>query len=271
VSRAGLVLLALLAVTCGGDPGVAEPPDADQAPAPDAAVASGDGFPEGAIAFFLGTGCPSGWSPFAEGAGRTVVPSAGAEAGTAVGVPQAGNERRAHRHELAVAVELPSISFAGIAGEANHGVARSGVVQGASTTDPGEADLPYVQLLICTRTAPSSGRRAPSGVVAFFAEDACPAPWREAASALRGRLLIGLPADGVAGETFGGAPLTAGEVRTHTHPVSASLGGASHGIALASGCCASGYAAAGPRATTAAAAAAPVDLPYVQLLACVAP
>jgi hypothetical protein len=270
----GLGAAAALAVACasssgGGDGADAAGGDVD-APAPGA----GDGLPRGAISFFLSTLCPSGWAPYAEAVGRTIVPSAPGDVGVTAGAPLANNERRAHAHDLTVGVDLPSVSYAGIAGEANHGLSRGGHVDGTTRSDDGAADVPYAQLLVCKKTAAAGDTAPPSGVVAFFETGegaACPGAWTPAPDAFTGRVLVALPAGGIAGRTFGGAPLASGEERTHSHPVTATLAAASHGIALASNGAANNYAAAGDHATTTTAQPAAAGLPYLQLLACVAP
>jgi len=273
VTRAVLAIsLWALAAACassndhpGGDVDAAEPPPVDAAPA------AGDGFPRGAISFFLGSLCPTGWAPYADAVGRTIVPvAAAADAGELVGAALAVNETRAHRHDLAVGVSLPSISYAGIAGEANHGVARAGQIDGTAATAETTPDVPYLQLRVCQKQVDPGERPAPSGVIAFFA-GACPAPWTPAPAALVGRYLVALPAGATAGRTFGGEPLTPGEQRAHRHDVTGSVAAPSHGIALAGGCCAGGYGGAGTHAATIAAGPSAVELPYVQLAACVSP
>jgi hypothetical protein len=262
-----------LATACasssGGDGG--SDVDAAEALPTDAAPGAGDGFPRGAISYFLGSLCPTGWAPYDDAVGRTIVPAAtAAEAGTLVGTPYAVNETRAHRHDLAASVALPSVSYAGIAGEANHGVSRSGAISGTAATAEATPDVPYAQLRVCRKQAEPGERAAPSGVIAFFA-GACPPAWNAAPAAIVGRFLIALPAGGTAGRTFGGEPLGPGEVRAHTHGVTGSVAAPSHGIALAGGCCAGGYGGAGTHAATITAAPTPVDVPYVALMACVAP
>lgn len=269
------LLIALAA--CSHGHGQGQSPDgattasADAAAPPDVAPNASDPLPTGAISFFLATGCPGGWSPYDTAAGRAIVPTT-TDPGVTAGMPLARNEERAHHHDATVGVDLPSTSFAGIAGASNTGVASAGHVDGAITTDDGGAALPYVQLLVCKKTAPPSSASVPGGLVAFF-EAACPAGWSDAPAELVGRMLVGLPDGGTARATFGGAPLASGEVRTHTHPISGTLAVPSHGIALVSGCCAGGYASAGDRTIGAGATsgAAAVDVPYLQLRACAAP
>lgn len=272
VNRA-VLSVALVAAACASSNGGGGGGDIDAAEemAIDAAPTGGDGFPRGAISFFLGSLCPTGWAPYADAVGRTIVPVGSAsDAGMMIGTPLGVNETRAHRHDLAVGVNLPSVSYAGIAGEANHGVARSGQIDGIAATADASPDVPYAQLRVCKKQADPGERSAPRGVIAFFA-GACPPSWNPAPSALVGRYLVALPAGATAGRTFGGDPLTSGEQRAHRHDVTGSVAAPSHGIALAGGCCAGGYGGAGTHTATITAGPSPVDMPYIQLSACVAP
>lgn len=269
----GLAMAGGLAVACASSSGDG---DGDGIDAPvaadiDAPPGNGDGFPQGAVGFFVSTLCPSGWSPYEDAVGRTIVPSEPGDVGVTAGTALMRNERRSHAHDLAVGVDLPAVSYAGIAGEANHGLARGGHVDGTTRTDDTAADIPYVQLLVCRKTTPAGGTPPPSGVIVFFAAGACPESWAQASAELTGRYLVPLPQGGIAGRTFGGAPLASGEERAHTHPVTATLAASSHGIALASNGAAGNYAAAGNHATTTTAQPATAGLPYLQLLACVSP
>jgi hypothetical protein len=267
VLAGGLVLCACASSGSGGGGDL----DAGEDLPVDAAIGGGDGFPRGAISFFLGSLCPGGWAPYADAVGRTIVPVASpGDAGMMIGTPLGVNEARAHRHDIAVGVNLPSVSYAGIAGEANHGVSRSGQIDGIAATADATPDVPYAQLRVCRKTSDPGERAAPSGVIAFFA-GACPAPWNPAPSTIVGRYLVALPPGGTAGRTFGGEPLTSGELRAHTHTATGSVAAPSHGIALAGGCCAGGYGGAGTHAATITAGPAPVEVPYIQLTACVAP
>jgi hypothetical protein len=253
-----------------GDPDGA--PGAADAPAPpiDVAPNASDPMPPGAISFFLATSCPSGWTSYDAAAGRAIVPTR-TDPSVVVGAPLARNEIRAHHHDAGVGVDLPSTSFAGIAGASNTGVAAAGHVDGAIATADADAALPYVQLLGCKKTAPANGAPLPSAMLAFFDGAACPAGWTDAADAMTGRMLVGNPSGGAPGATFGGAPLASGEMRTHTHPITGTLALPAHGIALVSGCCAGGYASAGDLAIGATSAVSMADVPYLQLRACVTP
>jgi hypothetical protein len=114
--------------------------------------------------------------------------------------------------------------------------------------------------------AQPSSKPLPRGLVGWF-EDACPAGWSPA-TALQGRYLVGLPPTGAAGATFGGPPLAPGELRTHTHPVTASVATTPKGIALLSGCCGDGYAQKGNYSFAGPSAPASAAIPYLPLAAC---
>lgn len=270
---AGMVAL----VSCSGPEAVtnsARDPSAerDLASSADLLPPSGDSLPRGAVSFYNRVSCPAGWEPLAMAKGRTVVPSVGTDpAGTesAVGDPLADSEDRAHSHAVAGAVDLPSVSYVGIAGESNHGVGRAGLIAMSAATSAVSAGLPYVQLLVCHKTAEAdpAQRPAPSGLLLFFTTPECPSGWVQAGLP-QGRLLVGLPESGTPGQTFGGKPLGKGEKRGHRHELAGTLKTSSHGIALISGGGASGYARDGSHPYQVASDEASATLPYIQLLQC---
>lgn len=264
--------------SCSGPEAVtnsARDPSADRdlsAPAPDLAASSGDSLPRGAVSFFNRASCPAGWETLAMAKGRTVVPSVGTDpAGTesAVGEPLADSEDRTHSHAVSGAVDLPSVSYVGIAGESNHGVGRAGMIAMSATTSAVSAGLPYVQLLVCHKTAEAdpAQRPAPSGLLMFFTTPECPSGWVQAGLP-QGRMLVGLPESGTPGQAFGGKPLAKGEKRGHRHELAGSIKTSSYGIALISGGGAGGYARDGSHAYQAASDESSAALPYVQLLQC---
>mgnify|MGYP000963481731 CR=1 FL=1 len=230
----------------------------------------GDAFPTGAISFFKAMICPEGWDSLPVAANRFLVPTVGVDKiGAVAGVSLMSGEDRTHIHPIAANVTLRSISYAGIAGEANHGVAAAAAVKFQTTSEAASAGLPYVQLRVCKKSAAPKAfpTPLPRGTLLFFDTQACPAGWTQA-TATQGRFLVGLPARGVQGATFGGAALSAQEERVHTHPVQGSFSTKAQGITLASGCCASGYAENGMYTFQATSDAGPAGLPYVQLLQC---
>ena len=250
------------------------PPAADaSAPADasaDAATPAGDSLPTFAISLFNRKSCPPGWEPLAAAAGRTLIPTPGASApGTTSGEPLGDGEDRKHTHGLPVTLNLPSVNYAGVVGEANHGVARASSVPMTVVGEKASAGLPYVQLLVCQKQAAPdlSQRPAPAGTLMFFQTAACPDGWGQAGST-QGRVLIGLPVDGTPGQPFGGKPLGAGEKRTHHHMLSGKLKTSAHGIALLSGGAAGGYAKDGEHPYDGKSEEQEAELPYLQLLQC---
>jgi hypothetical protein len=251
-----------------------DPPDASVAPPPPPA---GDSLPTGAISFFNRDSCPSGWSPLDAAVGRTVVPGEPPFIGATQGAPLKDAEDRQHGHAISGTLPLKSVSYAGIAGEANHGVARGGMPGIAMETSQTSTGLPYVQLLICKKTAQpdAQARLAPSGTMVFFAASSCPLGWG-ASSVTQGRFIVGLPDSATPGQSFGGLPLTAslvmgmpqGERRGHQHVVKGTIATTSHGIALASGGAADGYAKDMKYAYEATSENAASELPYIMLLQC---
>jgi hypothetical protein len=236
-----------------------------------AVVAAGDALPPGAILFYKQIACPVGWSVYGPARGRFIVPTAGnvdGGIGGTVGTPlsNAGDDP-SHDHSLDGGIALDSTSYVGIGGEANHGVARDGQPALMLSATPSSTGLPYVQLLICQKhaAAPVIGT-APKGMVAFFESPACPAEWTEYAPAA-GRHLVGLPGGSQPGG-FGGQPLAPGEDRPHSHSVAGNIATNSHGIALAGGCCAGGYARNGTYPFTIASGPSSSGLPHIQLRAC---
>jgi len=230
----------------------------------------GDAIPTGAVSYFDGSACPTGWAPHDTGAGRVAVPTTGSALGGAVsGTPLASGEDRTHTHALQASFELPAFSYAGIAGEANHGVAGAGTVTLSGAVDPASSGLPYVQLLSCKKLASAvpGASPLPAGLLMFFETTGCPDGWQQAAST-QGRLMVGLPAGAPADLPFGGAPLPAADAPTHTHVTDPVLVTSPHGIALASGCCAGGYAVDGTYQSTQDSGPADPGLPLVTLLQC---
>lgn len=254
----------------------AGPSDVDAAVPP---VVKGDALPQGAISFFNRKDCPLGWTPFAMGAGRAVVPGAATDVGITAGEPLSDGEDRLHDHSVNATLSLSSVDYAGIAGEANHGVARAGTVPLTTKVDKVSSGLPYVQLLICKKTEQPAPimKLPPSGVLMFFAADKCPDGWGQPAGTL-GRFLVGLPEKGNAGQSFGGLPLPAesgvdpGGVQTamrgHHHSFAGQIKTSSHGIALLSGGAAGGYAKDATYDYRADSEDAAVAMPYIRLLQC---
>jgi hypothetical protein len=231
---------------------------------------AGDALPGGAISFFNKTSCPEGWTPFADGAGRVPVPTVGEEPPLAMqGEPLADGEDRLHNHAVEATADVGSASFAGIAGESNHGVAGQQKVTIAAAAEKTSSGLPYVQLLACKKLGePRPGAAPlPPGLLMFWNGTSCPEGF-EQPIATQGRVLVGLPKDAPPGLSFGGTSLKPGEGRPHGHAVSGTFTTTSHGIALASGCCADGYAKDGAYPYAGSTDETNIGLPTIELLQC---
>lgn len=237
---------------------------------PDFAAAAGDSVPASAVAFFQRKDCPVGWEKLGMAAGRTLVPTAGADpVDVSVGTPLQDAEERGHGHTVAANINLSTVGYAGIAGEANHGLARGGSNPLAGMASKSSAALPYVQLLICHKTAEPDPRLRPlpAGTLVFFRQKECPTGFVQA-GASQGRFIVGLPERATPGQKFGGNPLKSGENRGHRHSFSGSVTTVSHGIALANGGSASGYAKNDTHPYQVETTDESVGFPFLQLRQC---
>jgi hypothetical protein len=234
------------------------------------ASAREDAIPQNGIGFFQVPACPAGWEPFKAAAGRAILPTIGAAPGGAtVGEPLSSGEERLHSHQVKGTFDLIDISYAGIAGNGNTGVAKAGAVTLTTTSDAASAAIPYVQLLACKKMAsPEEGvKPLPAGMQLHFDAATCPSGWKQAPTT-QGRFIIGLPKDAPADVSFGGEPAASAAPREHTHGNEASLETTSHGIALAAGCCGSGYAKNMTYSSIEDTGAADTALPWIELLHC---
>lgn len=284
--RAALISAFVLA-GCGLDPSglggpSSEAPDGDlpglvdsdvdpggDAGASDATVpASGpDALPTGAISYFRSAACPAGWAPYEPARGRFVVATIGASTtGALTGAPLASGEDRTHVHGFSLSFELKSHSFVTASGAGNGGVARASSVAVSGSTGPASTGLPYVQLLVCKKTAAPAPRPLPAGLQAFFESATCPAGWTQTEES-QGRFVVGLPKGAPADQTFGGAPLS-GAPRAHAHGADAVLTTSPHGLTVFSGCCADGFARNGAYTASFVTEPSAVDLPTIELLSC---
>lgn len=271
MKRSLVLLLALAVGGCKFHAGGLDMGD-DAGVGDDLAVATGgDSLPKSIIELFHAQGCPSGWVSYPLAQGRTIIaaPDVDGGAGGSWGDPLGDGEDRAHGHDGGVFTSaLSSTSFVGIAG-GGLGVGKADTISIAVASSSERAALPYVDLLACKKVASpvAASKPLPSGLLGYF-EYQCPGGWNRASS-LEGRYLVGLPAGGAVGASFGGPSLASGEGRTHTHNLTGSLSPTAKGVALASGCCADGYAKNDTVTFSGTTPPASAALPYLQLVACV--
>jgi hypothetical protein len=250
------------------------------------AQTSGDPYPTNSISFFASSSCPAGWSPYAPAKGLFIVPTPrGATTGEISGTPLDNLQAPTHTHSLSNTVEVKGTEYAGASGCCaggagvccNKSVSTSGIKHLESdgdtnvTTAPMDPNIPYIQLLVCKKTAAPTTNTAPTGVIAFFEAtepSGCPAGWGSS-TLTEGRFLVGLPA-GASPAAFGGDPLKSLENRNHKHEYKGTLDTDSAGIALTTGCCAKGYGKDGKYSYSGSTKpeGGNANLPYIQLLQC---
>lgn len=206
-------------------------------------VPMGDSMPRDTVLFFNTMACPTGWEPYNEAAGRVIVPTmTGAMPNDVRGLPLRDAEDRTHAHDVSETFAIDSVSYVGIAGGSNRGVASADDPSMMVRSEPASAGLPYVQLLACKKTTNPVARvtPVPSGMLIFVAATSCPTGYTQP-MATAGRAPVGTPPAGTDLATVGPAYDDSAS-RNHHHAVSATLTTSPHGIGLASGCCGSGYA-----------------------------
>ena len=122
--------------------------------------------PSGVTSFFRDLSCPAGWSNITSTLGRFLLalPLDGSVQKTSGGLPLAPDENRVHRHKFSGSVETTSHGIAGASGckallPCAKGYAKNGTYSYNKETDsgdsrktePGAANLPYIQLLQCKK------------------------------------------------------------------------------------------------------------------------
>lgn len=193
--------------------------------------------------------CPVNWRPFDTAAGRLMVPSApnaGSVVNNEVPALSSGEDRTIHSHNFSVSFVPSQVTYAGVDGCCDNNPTADTAIFVAGTTEAASTGLPYVQLLTCVSNEPSFNVSLPRGAL-FFNEVGCPPGWHNARD-LTGTLMVALPQNGSAYAFFGGEALSPDRHAngpSHDHEIDVTVSLPPAGVGLASGCCASGYAAAG--------------------------
>ena len=238
-----------------------------------------DTYPQGSVAFFNSAACPSNWGPATDAynnpvSGRSLVPFVSpppGALGSLVGTALATGEDRQHTHSHAGSVYLSDVSYVLAHGNTNYGLTYSGAAGFSGTTLPASSAIPYVQLLLCQKTAFERNQNPPVGVpgnvLTLFVTTDCPYGWKQA-RITAGRYLVGLPAGATPQAPFGGSPLTPAEARGHEHVFSGSVTTSSYGIEGAAGCCGDGYGRNGTFSYSATTDRAFGGLPYRAVTQC---
>jgi hypothetical protein len=229
-----------------------------------------DALPTGTISYFNLASCPTGWDSLTMANGRFLVPvSPNAGIAATVGDPLASKEDRTHVHPFSSSIDVNSCSYILVGGCCNKDLGASGTRTFSGTTAATSTGLPYVQLLLCMKSAapPPNPEPIPAGTLIFYSQWMCPPGWSEAIT-VEGRLPVGLPANGLPGATFGGSALEGREDRPHTHSISGAVPLSSQQIAGGSGCCADGYSSNGTYPYNGTTGGVSSGLPYIQFLMC---
>jgi hypothetical protein len=219
--------------------------DAQQDAAREAGIDAGpmgDSLPRDAVMFFDTTSCPMGWAPYNEANGRVIVAAQmGAMGGEVNGTPLRDSEDRTHTHTINETFLVDSVSYAGIVGGGNNGVASADDPTMMVRSEPASAGLPYVQLLVCRKTTDAVPRVVgiPAGMMIYVASNSCPTGYSQPAMSA-GRAAVATPPGGDNLATVGPSSDQVAS-RAHRHGVAAVLRTMPFGIALASGCCGAGY------------------------------
>jgi hypothetical protein len=227
----------------------------------------GDAVPAGAVSFFGGTSCPMGWDAYDAADGRMLLPALDpATTGTAHGTPLASGEDRTHTHAIDTFFAISAFQFVDVGGP-NSGVGSSDDAAFTTTSEPASTGLPYVQFLVCKKSAPPIKGTLPKGMHLFFESQSCPSGWAPA-EGTAGRFLVGLPQGAPPDQPFGTDPLASTSTAAHDHSFSATLQTNAHGMGAFSGCCNGGFAKNDKYVTIANTDGAEPALPYLELLQC---
>jgi len=226
--------------------------------------------PFGAVAYFEPNtkSCPTNWIPYAQSEGRVII--AGFDKGTIASEtkPLDSGEDRRHSHSFSTTVRLNDVSFEGVAGCCNDSPAEANLYTIAGNFDEASSGLPYIQLLTCMNMDTTFDSDLPPATL-LFNEIGCVAGWNISLLA-SGRFVVANPNGGVAGAEFGASSLKPGQTSNpaHPHQFAGTLQTHSCGVGLASGCCASGYAADGSYPYSGTSADAAINLPYLSVPLC---
>lgn len=205
-----------------------------------------DPMPTFSIAYFNGP-CPPGWdsTSLASAAGRTLLPTPrGGGAGGFIGEALASQQAPTHKHAKATgSITSPAKQFVLVDGCCNESLGSSGTYTMQGTTETAGGGPPYIQYNVCMKMAAPSTGTVPRGLLTFSILQ-CSGNYMEYTAA-SGRYIVGLNPNGQPAATFGGANLTPGEIRRHSHSINGTMDFPKHDIAGASGCCAQNYAASG--------------------------
>ena len=227
---------------------------------------TGDAFPIGAISFFDRV-CPTGWTSYGTLVGRTIVPTNGGSTLVTVGDPLTSGQNPSHNHSVYFSFDLGEKRYALVNGGANGGLGQRQTIVLTGNSANASTTTPYVQMMACRKTATPIAGTIPVGLTSYFETAGCPTGWSNLFSSA-GRIIVGTPNGAPNDQSFGGASLSSGESRTHTHAASGSWSAVPHGIAGLDGTWSDGHASVGPYAYNITSGVADTTPPYLTLTHC---
>lgn len=236
------------------------------------AARASDPLPAGSVALFHLTDCPKGWEVFSDAAGRLILPltSSGKPLATS-GLALGDLEKRTHTHPLTLSFTAKGHNLAATTGGSNHrGQPGTYSALTPAVTDAAWNELPYIQYLVCVKTAAPVGKleTVPGNFLMYFKQAGCPPEFDADPGARGGRFPVAVPKAGTVDATFGGSPIDefVGE-NQHTHTASGKLLLSPKSIVIASGSN-NPYAARGEYDFSGTANANDVGMPYIVLQQC---
>lgn len=168
------------------------------------------------------SGCPAGSSPLQPTYGRILTLGGNASGSPSInpGSPSLEPGKDVpHSHAYSVGVDLSSVNYEGIHGCCDNDPTHSGQSTATGASSESSLNIPYLSVLACNVTSSSSPTIAlPTGMV-FVTMDpsGCPNGWLPYSPG-GSRVVVGTPAYGVPGKTFGGPLLTTSAAGVLNYP-----------------------------------------------------
>ncbi len=205
-----------------------------------------DTYPQNAVAFFNAPSCPSNWEQMTSNGmkvnGVPVIPfwNADTSIGKVIGTPITPSQPWEHTHQFSSSIWFGNAMIEADKGSGG-GLARGDQSYsfGGTTSKASIPTFPYLQLLLCKKTAFEQNTLPtglPQGLLTFFAQSTCPNGW-EVPPTGGGRPLLGLPDGGEPNQTVGeNFVKNAGAAYVHTHAFSGMVDVGSQQIVEKGGC-----------------------------------
>ena len=203
-----------------------------------------DNYAQNMVAFYDAAACPQGWELMESDSkpvnGVFAIPFAdpGSAIGTVSGTPLTPGSPWTHSHSFKSSISVGSTDLQADSGSGSSS-AQDGTYDFSGTTSTETIAFPYLQLLLCKKTAFSSNTLPaglPQKILMFYAENDCPDGWVVSPSGFN-RPLLGLPEGGTPNESVGDETVASpGHDYWHDHGISGSVNVGSQKISVDKGC-----------------------------------